>query len=166
MESSENIATVTSGNPHLPPQGISVTPRKARVYVHTTCGTETNVDGPDFQKLANPYSLAVATVCCKCGVATLRAVSWTETGEPVADYRARLRGYIPMWVKLLPVVLPLILAAVGGIAGVAGAKGIDEGLVVAGVYAVMGFVFGLIVGFLLRPLIAEKAIGVPWAFID
>src|SRR5689334_15697731 len=99
MNDSENVAkTVTSGNPYLPPQGISVTPRKSRAYLHSTCGTETIVDGIDFRKLVNPYSVIIATMCCKCGPATLDAVSWTDSRELIADYRARLRRFVPMWV--------------------------------------------------------------------
>jgi len=166
MNDLETSTTVSSDNPHLPPSGISVKPRKSRVYLHSTCGTQTEVDGLEFDQLVNPYNVVIATICCKCGPASLGAVSWIDTGEVVSDYRARLRSLVPTWVTFLPILLPLCLGALGGIAGIVTAQGLDFDMVVTGLYVAVGLVAGVLLGFVVRPMLAQHAVKTPWRFID
>lgn len=154
------------GQPHatLP---ITITPRDHRVYIHSECGQATAVSGSDFNKLAYPYSFAVLTYCAGCGgVATLGYVRWQDTGETIANYRSRLANLTPAWVGWLPLWLPLLLAAIGGATGWLTGKGTEGDNFVTLIYAAVGAIFGGVMGFVLKPLIANHFIGAPWPHVD
>jgi hypothetical protein len=82
---------------------FTFTARVSRVYLHKTCGTETDVDKEPLTLIASPYDRVLATRCAKCGIVPFSSVSWTDTGENLDAYRKRLRkGFkdvlIPAWV--------------------------------------------------------------------
>lgn len=92
----------------------TTTARDCRTYRHKSCGHSTEVSGFDFVRLANPYFFVMgSTVCCQCGPVSLSEVSWSDTGETVADYRRRLRSR-RIWVWLLWPIL-IAIGAWGGI---------------------------------------------------
>ena len=81
---------------------FTFTTRVSRVYLHKTCGTETEVDRYPLTDIASPYERVLATRCAKCGIVPFSSVSWTDTGENLDAYRKRLgKGFkhilIPTW---------------------------------------------------------------------
>jgi hypothetical protein len=78
-----------------------VAPKDSRVYVHTTCGSQTKISGADFDHLTDPFWLCTGTYCCECQKhVSLGAVYWKNTGEPIANYRRRLRRKAPTFIKV------------------------------------------------------------------
>jgi hypothetical protein len=119
-------------------------PRDSRVYVHETCGGETEVSGDDFARLASPFSWVTQTYCASCGTfAGLRQFAWTDTDEDIASYRRRLRARAPLSLKLCAWVFgPLLGAALCAAIGFACTSD-----------GVSGAVVGGLVGLVLLPLL-------------
>lgn len=109
----------------LSPDSASETPPSPpteRVYLHTRCGSLTQIGGHDFLRLANPFAGVSQTICCGCGKAVpIRHVEWVDTGENVKAYRRRLRAATPLGRRLLFRSLgPVVGAAIGFLCGFAG----------------------------------------------
>src|SRR5262249_32255300 len=69
-----------------------------RLYSHPRGGGGTLVSGGDYDHICDPYWTCTATYCCGCGgFVPLTEVTWANTGETVAEYRARLRRLTPGW---------------------------------------------------------------------
>jgi hypothetical protein len=67
-----------------------------RVYIHQSCGGETTVSGRSFTHICDPFRPCTGTYCCTCaGYAPLDEVCWLDTGEPISEYRNRLRTMTP-----------------------------------------------------------------------
>jgi hypothetical protein len=123
------------------------TPR-ARVYIHHRCGGQTQVSGDDYTHICDPFRLCTGTYCCQCaGFVSLGDVSWTDTGEPISEYRTRLRAETPGLVRAWRSGLGLLL---GGVAGAL--LGLLVLLIVgassdrAGVFALVGGLAGAFLG--------------------
>lgn len=95
------------------------TPRKvvSRVYVHNGCGGETVISGNDFDRLANPFGFGGSTLCCACRrYVRLKDVAWADTGEPISEYRRRLRSSAPLSLKLFGWLFgPVLFMAIGAV---------------------------------------------------
>jgi len=88
-----------------------------RVYVHTKCGGATHASGAGFKNLCDPFHFILGVVCCGCSrIARVRDVYWEDTGEPVAQYRKRLRRQTPTPLKVWRYGLGY---ALGGVIGAA-----------------------------------------------
>jgi len=62
----------------------------SRSYLHTTCGAETEISGPEFQALADPLASMQRTYCAECeDYFPLEEFQWSDTGETITDYYAR-----------------------------------------------------------------------------
>jgi hypothetical protein len=91
-----------------------------RSYTHIGCGGGTTVDGWILQALCNPYRYVSATKCARCGGdVPLKQVAWTDTGEPIAAYRKRLKPLIPAGKRNLVSLLRFGLIAAGLVMGLA-----------------------------------------------
>jgi hypothetical protein len=97
---------------------------KSRSYVHSTCKSVTILTEDGFDKLANPFSQAIRTLCAHCkDYFPLEEFYWEDTGETIADARSRLRSQVPGllgWFGSVPgfftlVLLGLVLGVTVGI---------------------------------------------------
>jgi hypothetical protein len=71
-----------------------------RVYVHRRCGELTQVSGGDYTHICDPFWPCTGTFCCGCNdMVSLSDVRWEDTGEPISDYRRRLRAETPALVQ-------------------------------------------------------------------
>lgn len=143
----------------LSPDSASETqpsPPTERVYLHTRCGSLTQIGGHNFLRLANPFTTVSETICCGCGRAVpIRQVEWADSGENLKAYRRRLRAATPLGRRLFFRSLgPIVGAAVGFLCGFAGGLLMigpvgnrpwwlqDSGLIGGGVTAFAGCLFG------------------------
>lgn len=120
-------------------------PPASRAYVHMTCGSQTVVDGDDYQGLCHPYvGLVPRTLCVACGQARpLREFAWADTGESLDHYRRRLRGLVPLaWRVIHPLTRWLLLLL--PIIGIAAARAWMPHRPLLG--PVLGFFAGLVLG--------------------
>ncbi|QDU53293.1 SoxR reducing system RseC family protein [Gimesia panareensis] len=135
----------------------SYTLREGRVYIHEKCQQSTQVNGGDFEGLCNPFNLCLGTVCAHCGgPRALSSFHWADTGEPLDDYRRRLRTKVPpiyTWWYLG--ISPLIGLIAGTIIGPLFLK--NSSLPVAAGSALVGaLIMYLIIGPKLLMLVAPK----------
>jgi hypothetical protein len=87
----------------------------ARVYTCVRCGQGTVVTGWHFLWLADPYRSCTETYCAGCNMLVpLNLVAWTETGESIHEYRARVRRFTPTWIGVLRSWLGILPGAVLG----------------------------------------------------
>ena len=109
--------------------------RNSREYVHTQCGGETTVDGPEFAALADPLAKMTSTYCAECEeVFPVSQFVWADTRERISDYYAHYQKQASG--------LQQFLASRGGMFTLAGV------MFVAGLALtlVLGIVLGLIAG--------------------
>lgn len=90
----------------------------SRVYVHKRCGTATLVSGDDFRRLVDPFSPVQVTYCASCRkMESLDKVAWSDTGEPIAAFRRRLRDATPrsllLFNRIAPFVAAVLCAGIG-----------------------------------------------------
>ena len=72
-----------------PPRRALRKPRNSRDYVHTQCGGETTIDGPEYAAFADPLSKMTSTYCAECeGVFPVSQFAWADTRERISDYYA------------------------------------------------------------------------------
>jgi Predicted transmembrane sensor domain len=91
-----------------------------RAYVHSLCGGVTRVSGGDFLDICDPFVPCAATYCCECAEsAPLSDVRWTDTGESIFDYRARLLTKTPkllrVWHYGVGILVGAALGSTGGL---------------------------------------------------
>lgn len=68
----------------------------SRNYIHDACGQVTELDGPEFQAVANPLAEIVQTQCSHCDIDdSLTQFRWEDTEETLRDYVERHREDIP-----------------------------------------------------------------------
>jgi hypothetical protein len=73
---------------------------EARNYVHETCGGTTVVSGDEYRALCHPFLGVRETFCATCQTYDrLARFGWADTGEPLSDYRARVRRAQPAGVR-------------------------------------------------------------------
>ncbi len=132
--------------------------RRSRCYNHDQCGKGTVVSGVDFERLANPFLRADATICAGCGgIVSLSTVKWQDTEEPVNSYRSRLRGVFAkqQWISAFLgaifglLVLPLVFY---------GLPNMRPDAFTIGAALVMGPGIGVIVGWIWLPSILLNSI--------
>jgi hypothetical protein len=135
-----------------------------RVYVHTGCGGQTEVSGGDFTHICDPFWPCTSTYCCQCaGFAPLSEVRWTNTGEPVSEYRRRLRANTPGLLKVWRYGLGFLLGGAVG-AGV----GLLVGLIAGapqnriGSFALVGGLVGALVCYLLGTVILNRLFAIDY----
>ena len=95
----------------------------ARPYTHLGCGGVTTISGAMFSILCDPFKRVTGTYCVECQRhARPKDVIWTDTGENVAAYRARMREATPARAKwwrgngwALLIILGLTLGFAAGI---------------------------------------------------
>ena len=89
------------GLPALRPLDAQTVRRASRAYFHAKCGSNTLASGDDLVRLESPFRPCSGTYCCGCGqVVPLAAVQWEDTGEGLAEYRARIAGIVPLWTRV------------------------------------------------------------------
>jgi hypothetical protein len=135
-----------------------------RVYVHTRCGGQTRVSGGDYTHICDPFWPCTGTWCCTCsGVAPLTEVRWVDTGEPVSDYRSRMR-------KETPALLQVWRFGGGLLAG--GGVGALIGVLVSflawtpeariGWFALVGGLIGAVVCYFIGTIILNSLFGIDY----
>ena len=97
--------------------GAKYTLKKGRVYIHQKCGEATGITDEHFAGLCNPFEPCLGTICATCGRPDgLKSFKWSDTGETLAAYRARLLNESPPFYRLWTYALsPLLGVLVGGI---------------------------------------------------
>lgn len=94
--------------------GVVVTSGPTRCFVHRDCGARTEVQGPGFQSLADPYNLRSRAYCGNCQRwAALPDLLWEDTGEDLSAYRGRVRSRAPRGVKVMCAVVPILTGLLG-----------------------------------------------------
>jgi len=64
-------------------------PRNSRDYMHTQCGGETTIEGPEYAALADPLTKMTSTYCSECeDVFPVNEFAWADTRERISDYYA------------------------------------------------------------------------------
>jgi hypothetical protein len=121
------------------------------VYYHEACGGSTKIS-PDIVRMitSDPFRLIVSTYCSGCRrFVGLGSVEWPETGETVADFRARLRSQMHPFLIIVRLLLgPLAVALIAGLVGLLTGKA--AGLLCCSTigfpagYFVVGFIFQLV----------------------
>ncbi len=126
---------------------------KSRNYVHGECGMVTQLDGPEFQSVANPLAEMETTCCSHCEEHfDLSEFYWEDSGETIADYYARHRKNIPDEVLERTSHAQVVRYAVRGavIGGViAIAIGIGIGVLTSILWGIVG---GIVVAIIAIPL--------------
>jgi hypothetical protein len=100
---------------------------EGRVYVHRDCREHTCVTEEHFKGLCNPFVAGGKTWCNSCEqFDSLDNFVWADTKERLDNYRARLKQKAPsnyhLWIILLPVV-GAFLGLIAGIVWIMTAKG-------------------------------------------
>lgn len=92
---------------------------ESRAYIHLGCGGGTVVSGGDYSHICNPFWMCTGTFCCGCqGYVGLSEVVWSDTGEPISEYRARMRSMTPTIIKIWAYGAGFIPGVgIGGLAG-------------------------------------------------
>jgi hypothetical protein len=68
---------------------------EGRVYIHSRCGSGTEISGFDFIRLCTPGG-RTPTICATCRKAfPLEEFVWEDTGERVTEYLDRLKSLLP-----------------------------------------------------------------------
>jgi hypothetical protein len=89
--------------------------REGRVYLHSQCGSLTQINGHNFLRLANPFAVVGKTICCACGKAVpIYEVAWADSRENIAAYRKRLRSAMPLRRRLFFAALGYFVGAAAG----------------------------------------------------
>jgi hypothetical protein len=135
----------------------------ARVYVHRRCGEMTQVSGGDYSHICDPFWPCTATFCCGCnGMVPLSDVRWEDTGEPISDYRRRLRSKTPGLVQAWRFGLGFAAGAaigsgIGLLIGLAGAT--LQNLIR---FVVAGGVIGAVVVYLVGTMILNRVFDIDY----
>lgn len=134
--------------------------RNSRDYVHTQCGGETTIDGPEYAALADPLSKMTSTYCAECeDVFPVSDFKWADTRERISDYYAHYQKQASG--------LQQFLASRGGmftLAGVAFAAGLSLILVLGAVLGLVAAVAGAIIAIVFHvmvigPMILRQVLG-------
>ena len=135
-------------------------PRNSRDYVHTSCGGETTIDGPEYAAFADPLSKMTSTYCSECeDVFPVSEFAWADTRERISDYYAHYQKQASG--------LQQFLASRGGmftLAGIMLVAGLSLTLVVGVVLGLVAGVAGAIVAIVLHvmvigPMILRQVLG-------
>jgi hypothetical protein len=95
----------------IPDLPLEFEKRDSRVYIHRKCKTITEISDIHFIDICDVFNRRLtATRCAKCGICSLKAVKWEDTGEAISDYRARVRRALSEKVGKNPLVLGGIVA--------------------------------------------------------
>jgi hypothetical protein len=135
-------------------------PRNSRDYVHTQCGGETTIEGPEYAALADPLSKMTSTYCAECeDVFPVSDFKWADTRERISDYYAHYQKQASG--------LQQFFASRGGMFTLAGVMfvaglsltlvfGIVRGLIAGVAGAVVAIVFHVMV---IGPMILRQVLG-------
>jgi hypothetical protein len=135
-----------------------------RVYVHDRCGGFTQVSGGDYTHICDPFWPCTGTYCCTCAdFAPLHEVRWADTGEPVSDYRARMRAETPGLLKAWRFGLGALPggalgALLGWLAAVISRVPENQGLG----FTIVGGIVGAILCYVVGAMILTRAFGMDY----
>src|SRR5262245_49688027 len=69
---------------------------RSRAYKHDACGGQTVVSGDEHVLLECPFRPVQATFCCTCEqMVPLESVSWSDSGQNIAEYRRQVYDSVP-----------------------------------------------------------------------
>jgi hypothetical protein len=86
--------------------------RESRAYIHSKCGTVTEVNSEALMTIADAFESVAGTRCAQCGVVPFASVKWVETGETLADYRARIRNALDKKLGFPPLLVGGVVSAI------------------------------------------------------
>lgn len=135
---------------------------QSRSYIHKACDMATEVDGGEFQALADPLADMKQTYCTTCeDYFPVREFRWEDTNETLSKYYARHSQKASAIARFLGrrdgmLALCLLGAGLGVLAGIAIGlmKGFGLGILLAIILGIIGLVGGFCLqAFVVNPLL-------------
>lgn len=141
---------------------------QSRSYIHKACEMATEVDGGEFQALADPLADMKQTYCTSCeDYFPVREFRWEDTNETLSKYYARHSQKASAMARFLGrrdgmLALCLLGTGLGILAGIAIGliKGLGLGILLAIILGVIGLVGGFCLqAFVVNPLLLSMICG-------
>lgn len=134
---------------------------ESRFYTHLACRQRTEIEGPEFESVANPLTEMTQTYCAHCEImGPMSDFAWSDTGERISDFYARYAAKATPFDRMISTRTAMFV--IGGGLGVVGLV-IGMALTpvlgwLVGIVAALGLaVVGVVIGFIVHTIVIQPA---------